>query len=225
MTDNATLSEREEIELLVPWYVTGRIAPADRRRVEDYLARHPEFGASITVAREEQRVTIALNEALGAPRSGSVERLLARIAADSAGADATSLRSKADGLLAQVREFFNAPSAMGVRYAAAAAALVIVAQAATLGVMLATPGGGGNFRTASSRGAASESGPALLVAFQPQATLADIEALLAEAGGRIVEGPLPGGIYKVRLASSETASALATLKAKPALVRSVLPGR
>ena len=43
--------EREEIEMLLPWYVTGRLDRADRARVEGYLARHPDVAAQLDLVR------------------------------------------------------------------------------------------------------------------------------------------------------------------------------
>jgi hypothetical protein len=36
----ATIDEREEIEMLLPWYVTGRLEPVEMATVEAYLAAH-----------------------------------------------------------------------------------------------------------------------------------------------------------------------------------------
>ena len=48
MTDptNAAMppeGSREDIELLLPWYVNGTLDAADVAKVEDYLARHPDM--------------------------------------------------------------------------------------------------------------------------------------------------------------------------------------
>ena len=44
MTDTIEkFSEREEIEMLLPWYESGTLDPADFKRVERYLAAHPEI--------------------------------------------------------------------------------------------------------------------------------------------------------------------------------------
>ena len=49
---NATMDEREEIEALLPWFVTGKLAEAERVRVELYLAEHPDVARQVALARE-----------------------------------------------------------------------------------------------------------------------------------------------------------------------------
>src|SRR5262245_21809284 len=79
-------TEREATEMLLPWYESGTLASGDMRRVEDYLARHPEMRSQIALIREELSETVAANESLGMPRSAARDRLMAQIAGES-GAD------------------------------------------------------------------------------------------------------------------------------------------
>ena len=59
--------EREEIEMLLPWYVTGKLDRTDAARVESYLARHPRLAAQLDLIRAERDETVLANEALGRP--------------------------------------------------------------------------------------------------------------------------------------------------------------
>src|SRR5690606_994039 len=126
------LSEREEIEMLLPWYVTGRLDADDTARVEAYIAAHPELQHQLALIRDEQGANVAVNEALSVPRLPSADELMARIA----GQEDRSLGFHVRGAFGALSRFFEAPSPAMVRWAAAAAAVVIIAQAAVLGALL-----------------------------------------------------------------------------------------
>ena len=73
--------EREEIEMLLPWYATGRLDRADRAKVESYLARHPQMSAQLDLIRAEREQTVLANEALGSPSADARDRLMASLPA------------------------------------------------------------------------------------------------------------------------------------------------
>jgi anti-sigma factor RsiW len=75
------LSERDEVEALLPWYVTGRLDARERARVERYVREHPEVQAHMALAREESDATVTANEAIHAPGREALDRLLASVAA------------------------------------------------------------------------------------------------------------------------------------------------
>lgn len=84
MSENQTsLSEREEIEMLLPWYAAGTLNRAEISRVEAYLDAHPEISSQLFLAREELAETIGVNESLGAPAPGALDRLMASLEAES----------------------------------------------------------------------------------------------------------------------------------------------
>src|SRR5690606_22708295 len=98
--------------------------------------------------------------------------------------------------LGAVAGFFEAPSPAAVRWAAAAAAVVIVAQAAVLSSLLTREGA--TYVAASGPGEEASVGSVALVSFADGATPAAITSLLEENHLRIVDGPLPGGFFRVR---------------------------
>lgn len=223
------ISEREEIEMLVPFYVTGRISTEDARLVEAYLKRNPDFAEHIELARDERAAAVSVNEALGFPSARSSDRVFEAIAREAPPRMAAA-RAKGRGLLSAVREFFTAPSPQAVRYAAVAAAAVVLMQAAVVVTMLprtdTTPG----FQTASGPKEAAATGVVALIAFQDGATLGDISRALTTADARIVEGPVQGGLYKIRFATGADGEAGAkqrmdALKSSTSIVKSVLPSR
>jgi hypothetical protein len=215
--------EREEIEMLLPWYATGRLGRADRERVESYLARHPEMLRQLDLIRTERDETVAANEALGAPSAGALDRLMAAL--PPAGRRRTPLHVGA-ALFQRLGDFFVAPTAAGIRWAAVAVAAIVAVQAATIGTLLYDRGG--TYQAAS--GEQTGDGVAALVVFTDEATAPAISRLLAEFGANIVDGPKPGGVYKVRLRMEDRSPAardarLRALAERRDIVRVVLPSR
>ena len=65
MSDDTTAAaEREEIEMLLPWYVSGRLDADDRARVERHLARDASLRLQLDLIGAERQEAIAANEAL-----------------------------------------------------------------------------------------------------------------------------------------------------------------
>lgn len=218
-TQPLTNDEREEIEMLLPWFVTGKIDAADRAKVEAAMLRDPALRNQIDIAREELDVTFAANDAVALPRTLSVEAGMTAVAAG------TSLgaRQTAGGLFERVRAFFAMPTAGAVKWAAAAAAAIILLQAVTIGTLLPSRDG---YQTASGGGAAT--GTTAIVKFVDGAKASDIAAELSKRGMTIVDGPKPGGTFVVRLSPEKLSAADKTarvndLRAATGIVGAVLP--
>ena len=77
--------ERNEIEVLLPWYAAGTLSRRDADLVERALARDSELTRRYDLVRQELTETIHLNEALGAPSARAMEKLFAAIDAEEAG--------------------------------------------------------------------------------------------------------------------------------------------
>ncbi len=215
------IPDRAEIELLLPWYATGRLDAADAARVEAFLATHPEMRRQLALVREEQDQTVHANEALHSSSRGSLDRLMASVAGE------TPQPLSPSSLWARVSKFFAAPTAGGVRWAGAAAALLLLVQAAVIGSLLVARSSD-TYETAS--GKPVPAGRAtLLVGFADGATAPAIATLLGEFEAQIVEGPKPGGMYRIRLAKAPATEAerqdiLRRLLARPDVVKIVLLG-
>jgi anti-sigma-K factor RskA len=89
--------------------------------------------------------------------------------------------------------FFAWLAGPALRPAAALAALLIVAQAAIITGLVGERGGEEPVRAL----APDQAAVVFVVAFDPQATEADIRALLLKAGGTIIDGPRQLGDYRV----------------------------
>jgi anti-sigma factor RsiW len=215
--------EREEMEMLLPWYVTGRLDAADLAKMEAYLAAHPEVARQLDLARTERDETVAANEALGLPSAGATARLMASLPAARPGwAAMRALR----GGLQQVGDLLAAPTANAVRWAALAAAVLIAVQGIAIVSLLNERAG--TYQTAS--GGQSGDGIALLVTFADDAKATAISQLLTDLDGSIVDGPKAGGVYKIRLRTEDRSTAgrealMRRLAERRDIVRAVLPSR
>lgn len=189
-----TLSERDEIELLLPWYVTGRLDAADSARVEAALASDQTLRRQVELIQEDSRETVALNEAIAVPRTLSPAVLAARIAAEGRASPVGIAR----GLLGDIRQFFSAPTAGAVRFAAGVAAVVVVMQALAIGALV-FGSGQPTYVTASGQSSAADTGTTVVVRFADNATARMIADGLRSLGIRIVDGPKPGGLFVVRI--------------------------
>jgi hypothetical protein len=211
--------EREDIEKLLPWYVTGRLGRADTSKVESYLSEHPDVLAQLDLIRVERQETVHANEAIGWPPSGMRDRLMASL---------PPTRARLSGReLSSLVHFLTTPTARGVQWAALVAALLVLAQAALITSLLVRSSDQ-TYQVAS--GASQADGLSVLIAFSDDATAPAIARLLAEFDASIVDGPKPGGVYKIRLRTLDKSQStqdvlLSKLAERRDVVRIVLPSR
>ena len=224
MSDDMTAAtEREEIEMLLPWYVSGRLDAGDRARVESYLARDAGLHHQLDLIRAERQETIGANEALPTASAGALDRMMASLPQRR---PSLAQRFASSTIYQTVADFFAAPTVRGVRFAAVAAALLLLVQGAVITTLLVRGEGGGTYQTAS--GQSDDKGVSALVVFTEDARLPAISRLLADLDATIVDGPKPGGVYKVRIRTSDRSDAaraalLRRLAEQRDVVRSVLP--
>jgi len=196
---NAARNEREEIEALLPWYVTGKLDAAEHRRVEQYLAEHPEMAPLVILAREESDETISSAEAFGGPSSASFDRLMTQVA-NEARRSPTVLSNVTQGL-ERIADWIGGLGRPQLGAMAVAAALLLAVQAGVILHLASGPTGGQSYETASGdTETASSQGTYALIAFHTDATAVEIATLLTDTGAQIVEGPKAGGIWRVRIA-------------------------
>jgi anti-sigma factor RsiW len=212
-------AEREEIEKLLPWYVTGRLGRAETSKVESYLSQHPDVLTQLELVRVEREETVRANEAIGWPSSGMRDRLMAAL---------PSTRARLSSRwLSSLVHFFTMPTARRVQWAALVAGLLLLAQAALITSLLVRDGDH-TYQVAS--GASQSHGWSALIAFSDEATASAIARLLVEFDANIVDGPKPGGVYKIRMRALDKSqptqdALLGKLAERRDVVRIVLPSR
>jgi hypothetical protein len=198
MTRNQT--EREEIEALLPWHAAGTLSRRDAQRVEAAIEEDRDLARQFELVREELSETIHLNETLGAPSARAMEKLLAGIEAE------PRRRRRSFDLAAFIGERLTVFSPRTLAWSATAAVLAIVLQAGLIaGLYLGEPGSEspGAFRTASAPTRSfAPAGSYALIGFTAQASAADVTKFLEAHKAAIVDGPKPGGLYRIRVAQS-----------------------
>ena len=193
-TTNEQARGRDDIEDLLPWLAAGSLNRRDTQRVEDALTRNPELARRYELVREEFGQTIHLNETLGAPSARAMEKLFAKIDAEPARKPAMSLN-----IGMRVAEFFASLTPRTLAWSASVGVLAILLQAGFIaGVVLKEQNTAG-YETASAPSTAPGVGAFTIIRFAPQASFDDINKFLENNKLSIVAGPIPGGLYRVRV--------------------------
>jgi hypothetical protein len=210
----------DSLDALLPWHATRRLDEASAQRVGDALTRDPELARRLTLVEEERAETVALNEALGAPSNRARDRLFERIQAE--GVRRAPARARFDWLSGLVAGF----SPRALAFSTAILAAVAILQAGVLAGLFLSDAGG-RFTTASGPEVAAE-GSYVLLGFAPQASAAEIEAFLASHRATIVDGPRPGGLFRVRISERRLPPAdldrvVSAMRSQPQIVRLVAP--
>lgn len=228
----------DDIDLLLPWYATGKLSPAETKRVEEALARDPTLVERLALTRDEMDEAVGLAESIPAPSPRARDRVFDRIAAmeearPASLADmgrAASTKVRESGLVGRLLDLVAAFSPRQLAYAGIAAALLVVAQAGIIGALVSDRGGA-TYGTASGPGGpVAQEGTFALVGFAPGVTLERVAAVLTERGAAIVDGPRAGGLYRVRIAAKavpneERDRLIAGLREARDVVSSALPSR
>ena len=199
MTRNQT--EREEIEALLPWHAAGTLSRRDAQRVETALEEDRDLARQFDLVREELGETIHLNETLGAPSARAMEKLFAGIEAEP-----KRRQRRSFDLATFIGERLTLFSPRTLAWSATAAVLAIVLQGGLLaGLYLGEPGSESPaaFRTASAPTRSfAPAGSYALIGFTAQASAADVTKFLEAHKAAIVDGPKPGGLYRIRIAQA-----------------------
>ncbi|HKY86332.1 MAG TPA: hypothetical protein VJL90_06205, partial [Pseudorhodoplanes sp.] len=118
MNTNTKLTERDEIEAMLPWFAAGTLNRKDTARVEAALKSDTALAQRFELVREELGETIRLNEDLGAPSSRALKALFEKIDAEAPRQSAASFN-----LVGRISEFVASFSPRTLAYAGAVAAL------------------------------------------------------------------------------------------------------
>jgi len=223
---------RDEIEDLLPWYANGRLGSRDHARVEAALAVDADLVRRLGLIREEMAASIEANEAIETPSTKLFDRVLAGMApaatpapaqaataepaaavaakpsAPTTPAPATpdrvvkALTGVKAGLMERLAIFVESFSPRSLAFAGLAAVAIVVAQGAALTGMVLERGDAAIYRTASQTPVAT-GGTVVLIAFVPEAKIADVAAFLKRHDAQILEGPRANGFFKIRVAPAK----------------------
>jgi hypothetical protein len=199
---NTINKERDDLETLLPWHAAGTLNRRDAERVEKALAADSELLRRFNLAREELNETIHLNETLGAPSARAMEKLFAMIDAEPVRKPKVSF-----DLAGRFANFISGFSPRTLAVAAAAGALAIVLQAGVITTGLIKHDAGTevavNQKTTPDLSLASAAdvsdGTLAAVRFVPKAEAGQITAFLVANKASMIDGPMSGGTYTIRL--------------------------
>ncbi|MEJ2118668.1 MAG: hypothetical protein P8Y36_12570 [Alphaproteobacteria bacterium] len=232
LPDNHPAEAPDEIETLLPWYVEGTLGAETVARVEAYLAAHPEMQRALALIAEERHETIAANECLSVPSAAARDRLMAALAAEEAASAPAPAAALALSLWQRMKAAWVAILPEGVSpvgaFSGLAAAAVIAVQSVVLAILIAggSPSSGGGTRLASGPEADVITGADFWVRFAKDATASDITAHLKPLGAVIVDGPKPGGLFRLRILNPADNKALMNkLRARRDIVVFVAPAK
>ncbi|MER8971376.1 MULTISPECIES: anti-sigma factor [unclassified Mesorhizobium] len=180
------MSRRDEMEMLLPFYLNGSLEGTELEAIEEWLASDPAAMAALGEAEAEFSGTAAANEAIRPP-ADALSRFAKALDAEAVPSRAPA----ASSWLAQAWSRFMAVPA-GVAWAAAAVLLaLVVAQS-----FVQTGNRGGDFEIAGSEDDLAKM-PFALVKFKPDAKLSDIIAFLDQNQLKIAGGPTADGVFRV----------------------------
>ncbi|MER9023078.1 anti-sigma factor [Mesorhizobium sp. M0815] len=180
------MSRRDEMEMLLPFYLNGSLEGAELEAIEEWLESDPVAMAALGEAEAEFSGTAAANEAIRPP-ADALSRFAKALDAEAGPARAPA----ASPWLAQAWSRFMAVPA-GVAWAAAAVLLaLVVAQS-----FVQTRSRGGDFEIAGSADDLAKM-PFALVKFKPDAKLSDIVAFLDQNQLKIAGGPTADGVFRL----------------------------
>lgn len=192
------LSENDEIELLLPWYVTGKISADDKERVETYLAANPHAAEQLTLIQEDLDATTATNEALGTVRAGALDNLLSQIEKQDGMAIA---RARQSGILQRIASLFPSFDRPAMRLVGAALSVLVILQGISIGVLISSGEPDIGFETATGPAQTDIDGTRLLISFSETATANEVSELLLDVGASIVDGPRGAGIFEIQISN------------------------
>ncbi len=201
---------------LLPFYVNGTLAEAERTWVDSYLREHPAAAAELGWARSLQ--SRLLEDVPAVSSEVGLERAMARIQAEKPPAkrprQAATLAAP-KGLLARLGEWVSGILPQPVLRPAFVGALAVLAVQTVVIVHLVGEREDDSTQLRAIQGSVVEKGPYLKVNFKTDAREADIRMLLVEVHGSLAAGPGQLGDYYLRISAEQLASATSRLKQSP----------
>ena len=192
--------DMDEAQLLVPWYVAGKLEEAEVRLVEELAYRDKEFAKLIEEAKREAQAIASLNEDLGSPPSTLWTRIEKSAGQESRVQSRPRLAKRAAGLKDGISSFFAGASVPQWQALAAAAVAICVVEAGAIAYLAGAGNAPAKFHIAS--GPKAETSPrhsAFIVSFWDTATIAEINKALDDAGVAFADGPNADMLYRLAL--------------------------
>jgi anti-sigma-K factor RskA len=210
--------EPQDVEELLPWYVTGRVSREEAKGIEAALKTMPDLADKLAQVQREREAVARAAEGIEPAPPESLQRLLQQVE--------TTRQWRVPRIDNQANSNGWIKAALGRNDVWQAAFAVACVAIVALGVRLYDPPAPSEFGVASNISGAG--GATVLVTFQPGATAADISTLLTGMKATMVDGPRADGTYVVQLPASQVSdidAATSNLLSHKDLVLTVQPGR
>lgn len=184
----------EEASGLLTWLATGSLDIDERGAVQQHLETCAECRQELAELEALHAMATDIDAEIPEPPSTMKAGMFARIDAEQRSQQIAAARvaeaAPSPSLLERMTAWLS-PGGLRVALVAQFALIAIL----TVGLLLRNDGG---FGTAGGPATAATTGR-ITIAFQPEATAAEIEQLLTDAGATIVEGPTEQGFYTLAL--------------------------
>jgi hypothetical protein len=202
-TPTPSTAEHQDIWLLLPWLVNGRLSEPDCRRVEAHLGVCSACREEVAAQRSIHQV-IAADTAIELMPMAGLNKLRQRI--ERAASAGTATDSPSDRAQPATRSRSHRAGRWQPRASAIAAS--VFAASATLAVSAAIHwrtqrGSEAQYYTVTTA-AAPHAGAVIRAVFAPTATLSELQVLLDDAHLRIVAGPTEAGVYSLAMSGPQS---------------------
>ena len=199
---------RHEVQLLLPWYATGRLDAADRARVEAHLAGCPDCQTQLGFERRLAEEVSALPVDVEHGWAVLLRRVQdpPRRPGAALGASLLAFGGKAARLAWRGSPWFGWAAAAGL-------ALVLASGAPVLQTASAPPA----YHALAAPAARTPSGD-MVVIFRPDASERAIRQALRDAGARLKDGPTAADAYVLQTPQGQREHALQVLRARRVVV-------
>jgi hypothetical protein len=201
----------DRFDELLPFYVNGTLAEADREWFDAHLRQHPQAAAELDSCRTLQARIRADVPAVAA--DAGLARAMGRIRSEAAAPQQQPRRAVQPSLLQRVGGWLSALLPQPLLKPAFAAALAVVAVQGIVIVQMAGEDDEASMIRSTPASVPVEQGPYLKVNFKGDARESDIRLLLVEVHGSLAAGPGQLGDYYVRVPAAQADAAAGTLKA------------
>jgi anti-sigma factor RsiW len=185
-----------DIQLLLPWYVTGQLDEAERAAVDAHLAACSECQADLNIERRLQQKVVALP--LDVARGWN------------------AMQQQLDQPVAAVPTAHNTRPGVARRGASGWLVAAQIAALVATGAVVLPLARSGNYHALGSPHVQPSGN--ILVIFRPDASEAEIRGLLQSSGARLVDGPTPAGAYVLSAPAAARTTSLAKLAADSRVV-------
>ncbi|MEO1398366.1 MAG: hypothetical protein AAFU56_05805 [Pseudomonadota bacterium] len=219
---------RAEVELLLPWYATGKVSAVEAEEVRRHLEANADLRAQLLAIDDDRLVSIAANEDVAAPSSGAIDRLMDDLPGVSRLSVQTPATSTLSGLLVWIEDALRALTPGRLGMAAAGLVGLMVLQAGIIGTLVSRPDQSGAVYEVA--GGPEAKGVVLLVRFVTDAPVGEVAKFLEANRAVVISGPETGGVFKVRvgtrdLPKDDQDQIVDRFKEQTSLIRMVLPSR